>query len=141
MHLNLSFTISPDRKRLTIHADSAARAELLEFQRENDDFHSDDAMAEAFEHLLCNSELRWIAPEVCGDLTDAPILGIVGEAEPRNTSRDGDGAVWAGHGPDAAGFARPWVEPVLERWGFMNFATHSPMIDLILEGSAVFTAP
>jgi hypothetical protein len=139
--MHLTHTISPDRRTLTIHADAAARVELMEMREEHPAFSSDDAMAEAFEHLLCNSELRWILPEVCGDLTNAPILGIVGEAEPRNTSRDGDGAVWVGHGPDKEGFARPWVEPVLERWGFSPYQLHSPLSDLLEKGFAVFTAP
>lgn len=141
MHLNLSFAISSDRKRLIIHADAAARVKLLEFQRENDDFHSDAAMHEAFEHLVCNSELRWIAPEICGDLTEAPILGITGEPEPRDESRDGDGAILAGRWSDKAGMARIWVEPVLERWAFGSYMTHSPLTHLILNGFVVFTAP
>ncbi len=139
--MHLTFTISPDRKRLTIHADDAAVLQLLEFQRENDDFHSDAAMHEAFEHLVCNSELRWIAPEICGDLTEAPILGITGEPEPRDESRDGDGAILAGRWPDEAGMARTWVEPVIERFAFLDYQLRSPLLDLLEKGKAIFTAP
>lgn len=141
MHLNLSFIISPDRRTLTIHADHKAREELREMQDEHENFESNDALYEALEHLICNSELLLIAPEVCGDMTDAPILGITSKAEPRDESRDGDGAILCGRWPDEAGIARNWVEPVIERWCYMDYALRSPITDLILNGSAVFTAP
>lgn len=139
--MHLTHSISPDRKTLTIHADAAARAELREIASEHPAFHSDDNLDEAFEHLLCNSELRWIRPEICGDMTEAPILGIIGEQEPRDTSRDGDGAIWCGRWPDKAGVARVWVEPVLERWAFLDYQLRSPLFDLLEKGQAVFTAP
>ena len=141
MNLNLSFTISPDRKRLVINADAAARAELQELASEHPAFHSDENLYDAFEHLICNSELRWIYPEICGDLTDAPILGITGEPEPRDISREGDGAIFCGRWADKQGISRVWVEPVLERFAFMDYALRSPLFDLLEKGQAVFTAP
>jgi hypothetical protein len=139
--MHLTHTISPDRRTLTIHADAAARAELRELASEHPAFHSDDNLCEAFEHLICNSEFRWISPEICGDMTDAPILGITGEPEPRNESRDGDGAILCGRWPDKAGMARIWVEPVLERWAFADYCLRSPLFDLLEKGEAMFTAP
>lgn len=140
--MHLTYTISPDRKRLTIHADAAARAELAEMLADKpEDFNSDGAMADAFDRLICNSEFRWISPEICGDMTDAPILGITGEPEPRDESRDGDGALLCGRWPDKAGMARIWVEPVLERWGYLSYMLRSPLSDLLEKGEAVFTAP
>lgn len=139
--MHLTFIISPDRKRLVIHADAAARAELQELASEHPAFHSDDNLYDAFDRLISNSELRWISPEICGDLTEAPILGITGEPESRDASRDGDGAILCGRWPDEAGMARIWVEPVLERWAFMDYSLRSPLFDLLEKGEAIFTAP
>lgn len=139
--MHLTFTISPDRKRLVISADAAARAELRELALEHPVFHCDENLHGVFENLICNSELRWIRPEICGDLTDAPILGIAGEPEPRDGSRDGDGAILCGRWPDKAGMARIWVEPVLERWAFADYCLRSPLFDLLEKGEAIFTAP
>lgn len=142
MHLNLSFTISPDRRTLTIHANRLAREALRDMQDElGNDFGSDDSLYNALEHLICNSELLLISPEVCGDLTDAPILGITSKAEPRDESRNGDGAILAGRWADEKGVARIWVEPVIERWGYLPYCLRSPLSDLIDKGEAVFTAP
>jgi hypothetical protein len=41
---------------------------------------TDEALYIAFESVVCNG-LSWIAPEDIGALTDAPILGEVGEDE------------------------------------------------------------
>lgn len=139
--MHLTFTISPDRRILTIFADAAAHAELQELASEHPAFHSDENLYDAFENLICNSELRWIAPEICGDLTDAPILGIMGEPEPRDISREGDGAIFCGRWPDKQGVARVWVEPVLERFAFTDYQLRSPLFDLLEKGQAVFTAP
>jgi hypothetical protein len=139
--MHLTHTISPDRRTLTIHADAAARVELRELASEHPAFHSDDNLYDAFEHLICNSELRWIRPEICGDSTDAPILGITGELEPRDESRNGDGAILGGRWPDKAGMTRVWVEPVIERWGYLDYMLRSPLFDLLEKGFAVFTAP
>ena len=130
--MNLTYSISPDRHTLTIHADEAARAELRswpESQREADEtgggfgsvLHSDKAMYEAFEGLIANSELEWICPEWHGDLTDAPILGILNP----NWSEDTDA----------------FEKRALERWGFMDYALRSPLEDLRDKGEAVFVAP
>jgi hypothetical protein len=139
MNLHLSFTISPDRKRLTIHADAAARAELAEMRDESpEEFGSDAAMCEAFESLIANSELTWVDPETCGDMTEAPILGIWGEERPGkgNDGEAGRGSVLLSSGPN--GFT---VADVVERWGYMSYALRSPLADLLDKGEAVFVAP
>ena len=69
------------------------------------------AVAEVLESLIDNSELGWIAPEECGDLTDAPILGL----------RDENGKVTA-------------------RWAFMDYQVRSFLTDLVETGQAIFVS-
>jgi hypothetical protein len=96
---------------LIIKADTADMAALEGLRNESGEFDS-RAEAIALEDLLANSELDWIQPEECGDLTDAPILGF----------RDKDGKA-----ADA-------------RWGFMDYQIRSFISDLIETGQAVFTS-
>lgn len=109
--MNLSYSISPDRRTLTVSAGKVARAELAELDGSH--LQTDAAMWDAFDRMIANSELAWISPEECGDLTDAPILGI--------------------HDAERGSVA--------ERWGFMDYAIRSPLQDLRDTGKAVFTAP
>jgi hypothetical protein len=98
---------------LTLTADDEDRAFLRELKEdEPDHFGTIQSEIEALESLIANSELDWIDPAECGDLTDAPILGI----------RDADGAP-------------------LERWGFMDYQCRTFLDDLIAHGRAVFTGP
>ena len=46
-------------------------------------FDSDETRCDFFEDFIANSEWEWIAPEENGDLTDAPILGDIGEPDRR----------------------------------------------------------
>jgi hypothetical protein len=133
--MHLTYTISPDRRTLTIRADERTRVELRELLAENPDR---DNLWDAFENLICNSELGWIDPATCGDLTDAPILGVLSDERP-GKGRDGDlgsGSVLVSTGRD--GFT---VCDVVERWGFMSYAVRDPLADLCDTGEAVFTAP
>jgi len=107
----MTYAISEDRKRLTLTASRKERAELDEVPP--DLFGASLHEAEILEDLLANSDLNWIQPEECGDLTDAPILGF----------RDEEGK--------ATG----------ERWGFMDYALRSFCEDLRDKGETVFIAP
>ena len=104
----MNYSISSDRLRLTLSVDESERAELREL---GDEIHTDKAMYEFFEHLVCNSELDWIAPEWTGDLTDAPMLGI---------------AEWGVDPPN-----------VTERWAWMPYAVRSLLEELRDKGKAV----
>ena len=69
-------------------------------------------MADILEPITCNSELEWTSSEHTGDLTDAPMLGIL---------QHGDG------------------DPVIvERWAFMDYQVRSVLEDLRDKGEAVF---
>jgi len=72
-----------------------------------------ESLEEALETMISNSELDWIAPDECKDLTDAPILGF----------RDQDG--------EATG----------ERWAYMDYQAKDPLEELREKGEIVFVAP
>jgi hypothetical protein len=131
--INLTHRISPDRRTLTILADDAARAELRAIRDDDPDaFGSDATLIDAFDRLIGNSELEWIDPDACGDLTDAPILGILGEM----TKEPGGVLVGRWGNPPANRY-----QPVVERWAFAPYCLRSPLDDLLDKGEAVFTAP
>ena len=111
--MNLLAVFSPDRRTLTILADEEARTELRELGEE---IGADKRLWEAFERLIANSELEWIDPVDSGDLTDAPILGIVIDRRLTGTR-------------------------IAERWGYLDYMLKSPLMDLRDTGRAVFTAP
>lgn len=147
--IHLSYSISPDRRVLTILADTTARAELQTWPTSAKEtaetgggwgpiIHTDRAMYEVFERLICNSELQWISPEVCGDLTDAPILGIYGDERAANGDEPeyGTGTVCTGR---AEGILK--VRAVLERWAYLDYQIRSVLVDLLEKGEAIFTAP
>lgn len=122
----MKYSISPDRSKLIITADESERSEM----REND-FKSDKALYESFEKLIANSELQWINPEDTGDLTDAPMLGILGDIGPNVTGPRILVGAW-GTPPISNYFE------INERWAFMDYALRSPLEDLILKGEVVF---
>ncbi len=133
----LAHTISEDRKTLTILASSAAREALRLLLEEQQ---GREAMYTAFERLICNSELQWTDPEVHGDLTDAPILGIWGNERWVASHRSGDGTVCVG--ADHTREVDPvQVVSVVERWGYMNYAVRDPVQDLVDTGRVEFIAP
>lgn len=129
-------TISQDRRTLTITADAGERANLAEF---GDEIHSDRLMCDMLEHITCNSELEWIPEGTTGDLTSAPMLGILGEPEWRDSHRDNDGTILAGADYRRAAKCVS-VQPVVERWAFMSYQVRSVLQDLRDCGEAVFVS-
>ncbi len=130
----MKYEINPAGDRLTVSIDEEEVAELKEKIEEHEFPDSDDFMYDVFEPLVCNSELTWISPEYTGDITDAPMLGILGEPQP---GKEGDGrhcGVW----DDANGVTQAWYEPVLKRWAFMDYQVRSPIQDLVKHGKVVF---
>ena len=69
----MKYSISPDRRFLTITADDGERANLRDL---GDKIRLDSTLCDCLEHITCNSELSWVYPEETGDLTNAPMLGI-----------------------------------------------------------------
>lgn len=135
----MRYEISEDRKTLTIMVDAEEQAELRELKEEKgDEFFSDSVMVDFLERLTCNSELDWVRPDITGDLTDAPMLGIQGqvEEEPPGTPDDNRGS-----GLVPVGFwdGKAWCEPILFRWAYMDSDIRSPLQDLLEKGKVVFT--
>lgn len=121
---------------LVITIDADTQAHLAERQTE-DDFDSVNYMYDVFEDLVCNSNLDWISPDITGDLTDAPILGILGEAIPGS---EGDGVLAGCYPPEDCpdGEPVPHYHPVIDRWGYMDYALKCPQEDLANHGKVVF---
>jgi hypothetical protein len=89
---------------------------------------------ELMEDLIATSELDWICPSVCGDLTDAPMLAILNcEEEPVAASR-GSGRVLTRRWQD-------WSVAVTHRWGWMDYAVKDLFDELREKGCAVLIAP
>lgn len=126
----MKYEISPDRKTLTIMADEPARAAL---RSEGEYIHSDAAMLEYFDPLICNSELEWIDPADTGDLTSAPMLGILGEVKSDELEclERSFGVIHTGTNQ---------FQPILERFAFMDYQVRSVLEDLRDTGKAVFTS-
>lgn len=130
----MKYSISPDRTRLTLTADAANRAALRELPEEGEgNIDMERTMIEFLEPLTCNSELEWIPEGTTGDLTSAPMLGLLGEPEWREQHTDGDGTVLIGVDSRSR---RVNVTPVLERWAWMDYAVRSLLVELRDTGSA-----
>lgn len=126
----MNYEISEDRLTLTITASDEERRAMQEEPPRDE--------VEALESLVANSELQWISPADTGDLTNAPILGILGEEGIKDitvflpnfglieTGRDERGNVHA--------------QPILERWGFEPYQIRLMTEDLIEKGSVTLRA-
>src|SRR5437868_6992290 len=104
----MRYEIVNEGKTLRIIADESERANLRELKQGDNWFDLARAEGEALEHLVCNSELEWVNPADTGDLTDAPMLGIM----------SGD--------------------KILARWAYMDYQVRTFLDDLIDRGSADF---
>lgn len=120
-----------DDDRLTIYADDVERAELAELT--NKELVADKAMYELFEDLVANSELTWLNPCDTGDLTEAPMLGILGDESIEDVGPFGAMHVGRWDGKDQ-------YQPILQRWGYMEYAVRSPLEDLLETGECVFVS-
>ena len=129
-------TATPDT--LTITITEAERAELRELRDEKPEtFGSDSTMAEFLEPLTANSELSWLPEGATGDLTSAPMLGILGKemAEPVPAESRGYGLVQIGQWDGKRQFSA-----IVERWAWMNYAVQSLLDALLNDGEAVLVA-
>jgi len=94
------------------------------------------AESDALEWLTSNSELQWINPCDTGDLTDAPMLGVLGlECYKDNLPPERFGEVEVGH--DKGG---TYYQPILERWAYMSYCLHSFIDELIEKGQVTFVS-
>jgi len=128
-----------DDDKLTITADDGEQAELAEMRLNagGASYFPTAVLHDWFEDLLGNSELEWINPDDTGDLTDAPMLGILGEEGMRDIT------VFAtNYGLVETGHEGHWTlcKPIIQRWAYMNYQVKSPLVDLADHGKVVFVA-
>lgn len=132
--MNIKYTIDKDAGTLTLTADEETRKDIRELIESESHCGWRWMEVEALDWLISNSELQWVSALDAGDMTDAPMLGIVaGEDEETRENKGPFGAVYVGG--DEKG---PIYAPILERWGFMQYETRSFLEDLMSEGKAVF---
>lgn len=130
----MNYTISKDRKTLTVTVTPDER-EIL--KRMDEEIHQDATMCDFLEPLTCNSELEWINPADTGDLTDAPMLGILGEDGLRDYT-----VFLPNHGLVETGCDGHNItaQPILERWTYSPYQVRSVLEDLRDKGECVFTS-
>lgn len=121
--------VSLDRSQLTITINDEERAQLGEMLL----IDCDDSLTEFLSGLRTNEGdlLEWIRPEWVGDLTDAPMLGVL------SCPQVGFGGRYSGSWAAANGVVYDWFEPVIERWGWMSYQVRSLLRELRDGGRAV----
>jgi len=127
--MQLTYETNSEAGTLTLIADDEDRAAIADLI--DDEGTSLASEVEALEYLISNSELQWIDPSDTGDLTDAPMLGILGEEQREESGPYG--VVECGHDADGN-----FYQPILERWGYEYYAIRSFLQDLVDDGRAVF---
>ena len=129
-------TLNEDGSILRITVDDEERQLLQEEKQNNEDFESDNFMHDLFETLIGNSEYEWVGPEVVGDLTSAPILGIWGEEiEVGDEIQEEIGSGWRITGANGK---KRFGQQIQNRWGFMAYQITSVQSELAEKGVAVF---
>lgn len=130
----MKYTFNATRTQLIVSADEIDRATLREMGEE---IHTEKALHEFFDPLICNNEIDWITPENTGDLTSAPMVGILSEPEFKRhnlkTVQDHRNIIAS---CDTYGLM---VCHVTERWAFMDYQVRSVLEDLRDKGEAIFT--
>lgn len=102
---------------------------------------SDGYMYDVFEHLICNSEFQWIEPVLAGALTDAPMLGVFGDAvgfADASATNDYSRGRCVGHWNSESGELLYWYEPVISAYAYMSYQVKSPVQDLTNNGYVIF---
>lgn len=126
----MKYEISPDRSQLIISIDDDEQKVLSNM----DELDSDNAMYDFLDSLIANSELSWLRAEDTGDLTDAPILGILGEETVAGEGFTGPHGfvLTGGNGGETCAC------PILERWGFSKYQIVSVLEELKRHKKVVF---
>lgn len=125
----ITATFNADKSNLILTVDAATQMELHHESIHNEDFNSDNFMYDFFESFMGNSEFCWVGPEACGDLTSAPLIGILGqEMELPENVEDNCGFVPSGYGLG---------HPVIGRWGWMTYQIQSLQAELAEKGRAI----
>jgi hypothetical protein len=103
-------------------------------------FDSDAFLSELLEPMVTNDEYVWLHGGCTDDLTDAPMLGVLGEEIPGPDNLDdaiGLGLYHVGCWHHR-GRLRQMYHPVLKRWAFMDYQITSPQKQLAETGECVW---
>lgn len=123
----MNHSISPGRSRLTL---SLSPEEVSALAAIEDQDERNKEVPDWLEAMLSNCELQWVFPSETEDLTDCPMLGILGE---ESTEKKGPyGVRFCGHWD-----GQDHYQPILERWGYMNYEVLDPMQELAQNGTIV----
>ena len=135
----MRYQITDNALILTVSPAEQAELQLLR-DADPDKFDTDSMMADLFEPLTSNDSFMWVTADITGDLTDAPILAILGDEEQSERSPEevrGEG-LW-NCAFDSRQDKPYYYQPVLYRWAFMGYQVESPQLALLERGKAVFT--
>ncbi len=98
-------------------------------------FNSDDLLYDLLENMFTNDYFTWLPQGCTGDMTSAPMLGILGDELPGPTKEDTQCSGLYNCGRwEVNGELRDIYQPVLQRWAFMDYAITSPQEELAERG-------
>lgn len=91
------------------------------------------------ERLICNDQFEFGSPAVCGDLTDADMIGVLGE------DHDYDGPAFSSPADTTGGVGSGYVRTspgkackVLARWAYMSYQVRDWREELVETGHCVW---
>lgn len=120
----MQFKIDPTKSKLTFFLTNQEKTEIRRLPDEEEQLDEIEIQLRA---LLANSELSEISPEYTGDLTDAPMFGILGEV---TTDEKGPfGSIPVGYTDGSAQYA-----PIVSKWAYMSYQILNPWKELLLKG-------
>lgn len=121
---------------LVISIDAAGLTQLRELHDEDPEgFDSNNVMTDVFDHLLGSSELQWGTASETGDLTDGPMLIILGEERLLTEDQAKD---CSGYSVTSRHYNERFGCPIVSRWVFMDYAVTSPQRRLLEKGVVLF---
>lgn len=91
---------------------------------------------ELLEGVTSYTDLCWIDPSICGDLTSAPMLAQLEYPEVAAESLPGNGYVDCGFWDNTH-----WAYRVHRRWGWMDYQIKDLVDELREKGEAILIAP
>lgn len=98
-------------------------------------FESDDFLYDLLEPMFTDDSFTWLPEGTTGDMTSAPMLGILGDEMPGPATDKAQcsGLYHCGRW-EVEGELREIYQPVLQRWAFMDYALTSPQRELAETG-------
>jgi hypothetical protein len=132
---------TPGESRLVITVTKREQRWLKAAQRRDEKgecrprFDSDDFLYDLLEPMFTDDCFSWLPEGTTGDMTSAPILGILGDEMPGPTTDKAQcaGLFHCGRW-NVEGELRENYQPVLQRWAWMDYALTSPQRELAETG-------